>query len=252
MKKRLANIFYTVLGAALILAVWVIAAAAAGDRLLFPTPADTVRALFACLRARWFWRAFFKSFARALVAFAVSLVAAGLLAFLGKVSPPVRRVLAPVVGTVRSVPTMSVILILALLLGGDYTPVAVAGLVVFPVLYSGLLSAAEAIPQELDETARLYAPGRSYRFFKVTLPLLMPSFSLAAGGALGLTLKLTVAAEVLSQTRQSVGLLMQLSRLTFDMGRLMALTLAVIVASLFLEGVVWLLRKLCGWSENDQ
>ena len=252
MRKRIADILYTVAGAALIVAVWYISAAASGDRLLFPTPADAVQGLFACLRARWFWRAFFGSFFRAVIAFCISLGVAGLLAFLGKVCAPVRRILAPVVGTVRSVPTMSVILILVLLLGGDYTPVVVAGLVVFPVLYSGLLSAAAAIPQELDETARLYAPSKSYRFFKVTLPLLMPSFSLTASGALGLTLKLTVAAEVLAQTRQSIGLLMQQSRLTFDTGRLMALTLAVIAASLLSEGAVWCLRKLCGWAENDQ
>ena len=251
MKKRAADILYTVLGAALIVAAWYISAAASGDRILFPTPADTLRALGACFRAKWFWRAFFGSFLRALLAFAVSLGLAGLLAFLGKVCPPVRRVLAPIVGTVRSVPTMSVILILVLLLGGAYTPVVVAGLVVFPVLYSGLWAAVAAIPKELDETALLNAPSRPYRFFKVTLPMLMPSFSLCVSGALGLTLKLTVAAEVLSQTRQSVGLLMQQSRLSFDMGRLMALTIAVIVSSLLLEGVVWLVRKLCGWGEND-
>ena len=251
MRKRVTDILYTVLGAALIVAVWFCCAAASGDRILFPTPADTLRAVFVCLRAAWFWRAFCKSVLRALIAFFVSLVAAGGLAFLGKVCAPVRRVLAPIVGTVRSVPTMSVILILVLLLGGETTPVVVAGLVVFPVLYSGLWAAVASIPKELDETALLYAPSRSYRFFKVTLPLLMPSFSLTASGALGLTLKLTVAAEVLAQTRRSVGLLMQQSRLTFDMGRLMALTIAVIGASLAFEGIVWLVRKLCGWTEDD-
>lgn len=250
MKKRVSDILYTVAGAALIAATWFICAAAVGDRLLFPTPAETVRALKACLKAGWFWRAFFKSALRALVAFFVSLAAAGLCAFSGKVFCPVRKILAPIVGTVRSVPTMSVILILVILLGGEVTPVVVAGLVVFPVLYSGLWAAMAAIPRELDETALLYAPSKPYRFFRVTLPLLMPSFSLCLAGALGLTLKLTVAAEVLSQTRQSIGLLMQQSRISFDTGRLMALTIAVIAASLFFESVVWLVRRIAWWDES--
>lgn len=232
------------------MATWFICAAAVGDRLLFPTPAETVQSLRACFKAGWFWRAFSKSGLRALAAFFVSLAAAGLCAFLGKTFRPVQKILAPVVGTVRSIPTMSVILILVILLGGEYTPVVVAGLVVFPVLYSGLWAAMAAIPRELDETALLYAPSRSYRFFKVTLPLLMPSFSLCLAGALGLTLKLTVAAEVLSQTRQSIGLLMQQSRIAFDTGRLMALTIAVIAASLLAEGVVWLVRRIAGWDES--
>ncbi|MDE7394523.1 MAG: ABC transporter permease subunit [Clostridiales bacterium] len=250
MRKRISDILYTVAGAALIVAVWFICAAVSGDDLLFPTPADTVHALKACLKAGWFWRAFLKSGLRALVAFAVSLAEAGLCAFLGKTFRPVQKILAPIVGTVRSVPTMSVILILIILLGGEYTPVVVAGLVVFPVLYSGLWAAMATIPRELDETALLYAPSKPYRFFKVTLPLLMPSFSLTVAGALGLTLKLTVAAEVLAQTRQSIGLLMQQSQISFDTGRLMALTIAVIVASLLMEGLVWLVRRIFKWDQS--
>lgn len=244
------GVLYTILGAALIVAVWWGFTAAQGNRLLFPTPADTLDTLATCLKEAWFWRAFAGSVLRALLSFFVALFAAGLCAFLGKVWHPVKYILAPVAGTVRSLPTMSVILILGLWVGGDYTPVVVAGLVVFPVLYSGLLAAMEAIPRELEETGRLYA-GRTYRFFKATLPLLMPSFSLTMSGALGLTLKLTVAAEVLAQTMKSLGLLMQQSSIVFDMGRLMALTAVVIITSLAFEGIVWVVRRLCGWTENE-
>ena len=64
-----------------------------------------------------------------------------------------------------------------------------------------------------------------------------------AGGAASLSLKLTVAAEVLAQTRDSLGLIMQQTRVYFQIGRLLAVTVVVVAAALFLEFSVYLIRK---------
>ena len=71
-----------------------------------------------------------------------------------------------------------------------------------------------------------------------------PPFLKVAGGAASLSLKLTVAAEVLAQTADSIGFMMQQTRIVFDIGKLMALTVAVVVAALALEFAVYLVRKL--------
>ncbi len=118
-----------------------------------------------------------------------------------------------------------------------------SGLVIFPVLYSGLEGALAAVPVELEETARLYGGNAWHTFAHVYLPLSAPSFLPVAGGAASLTLKLTVAAEVLAQTRNSIGMLMQQTRVYFEIGRLMALTVAVVVASLLLELIIYAVRK---------
>ena len=233
---------YTFVGALLIVAVWWIAAAAYGKPIIFPTPAEAVRTLFEEFASAYFWRAFGGSLLRSVIGFSAAAVLAVALVFLGKACPPIRKILAPVVGVLRSIPTMSVILLLVLWTSGNSAPVIVAGLVIFPVLYSGMDAALCSMPRELEETARLYADKPLYKFAKVYVPYAAPSFLTVAGGAASLTLKLTVAAEVLANTRYSLGFIMQQTRIYFEIGRLMALTVVVVVTALLLEFFVYLLR----------
>lgn len=247
MKDQLKKIAYTVLGAALFVLVWWVAAAAYKKPLLLPTPIEALREmgaeLFGKERRALFWRSFGFSLLRSFVGFSVACLLALACAFASKACKPIRYILSPFIGIVRSLPTMSVILLFVLWLGSRQTPLWVAGLVIFPVLYSGMSGALSAVDRELEETARLYAGKKTYTFFRVYLPLSAPAFLHTAGGAASLTLKLTVAAEVLAQTRNSIGMLMQQTRIYFQIGRLMALTVSVVVASLCIELLVYAVRK---------
>lgn len=243
MKTQVRKILYTLIGAAVVVAVWWIAAAVYDKQVLFPTPVSALKELWSELSGALFWRSFFGSLLRSMVGFCAACLLAVLCAYGVKAWKPLRFVLSPVIGVLRSLPTMSVILLLVLWVDRQINPVIVAGLVIFPVLYSGLDAALSTIGGELEETARLYAPSAPYKFFKVYLPLSAPAFLRVAGGAASLSLKLTVAAEVLAQTRDSLGMLMQQTRLYFQIGRLMALTVAVVVASLIIEGIFYFIRK---------
>lgn len=243
MRQQAKNILYTLLGAGSVVAIWWIAAAVYRKPLLFPTPSETLRELWRELGSAFFWRGFAGSLLRSVLGFAGACLLALLCAYLGKICTPVRSVLTPVIGILRSVPTMSVILLLVLWTSNTVTPLLVAGLVIFPALYSGLDAALSSIPSELDETARLYGGNKLYRVFTVYMPMSAPAFLRVAGGAASLTLKLTVAAEVLAQTRDSIGMMMQQSRLYFQIGRLMALTVVVVLAGLAIEGIVALVRR---------
>lgn len=234
---------YTFAGAALFVAVWWIAAAAYGKKLVFPTPLNAFAELGRELSNGYFWKSFSLSVLRSVAGFCAACVLAVLCAYGGKAWNPLKRILSPVIGIVRSLPTMSVILLLVLWTGDALTPLIVSGLVIFPVLYSGLDAALAAVPAELEETARLYADSGAYKFAKVYLPLSAPAFLRVAGGAASLSLKLTVAAEVLAQTRDSLGLIMQQTRVYFQIGRLLAVTVVVVAAALFLEFSVYLIRK---------
>jgi NitT/TauT family transport system permease protein len=245
MKSRaVKNVIYTVAGAALFVAVWCVASAVYGKETIFPSPAVALERLAQELASAYFWRGFALTLLRSVMGFLCACVLALLCAFAGKAFSPLRNVLAPVVGILRSLPTMSVILFLVIWTSGFLTPVIISGLVIFPVLYSGIDAALCSVPRELEETARLYAKSSVYKFFRIYLPMSAPPFLKVAGGAASLSLKLTVAAEVLAQTADSIGFMMQQTRIVFDIGKLMALTVAVVVAALALEFAVYLVRRL--------
>lgn len=245
MKSRaVKNVIYTVAGAALFVAAWCVASAVYGKETIFPSPAVALERLAQELASAYFWRGFALTLLRSVMGFLCACVLALLCAFAGKAFSPLRNVLAPVVGILRSLPTMSVILFLVIWTSGFLTPVIISGLVIFPVLYSGIDAALCSVPRELEETARLYAKSSVYKFFRIYLPMSAPPFLKVAGGAASLSLKLTVAAEVLAQTADSIGFMMQQTRIVFDIGKLMALTVAVVVAALALEFAVYLVRRL--------
>lgn len=246
MKSRaVKNVIYTVAGAALFVAAWCVVSAVYGKETIFPSPAVALERLAQELASAYFWRGFALTLLRSVMGFLCACVLALLCAFAGKAFSPLRSVLAPVVGILRSLPTMSVILFLVIWTSGFLTPVIISGLVIFPVLYSGIDAALCSIPRELEETSRLYAKSSVYKFFRIYLPMSAPPFLKVAGGAASLSLKLTVAAEVLaSQTADGIGFMMQQTRIVFDIGKLMALTVAVVVAALALEFAVYLVRKL--------
>lgn len=236
-------LLWVALGICIFVGVWWALAAGANNSLIFPTPWECLGDLWQTLGSKLFWRSFGGSFLRSTLGFTASVVAAVIFGYLGKVCKPVKLTLAPVVGILRSLPTMSVILLLVLWLD-ELTPLIVSGLVIFPTLYGGLDASLCSIPPELEETAKLYAGKRWYVVTRVYAPMSAKPFIKIMGGGASLSLKLTVAAEVLAQTRDSLGLIMQQTKVFFQMGRLVAVTAITVAASLIIELVFYIIYKV--------
>lgn len=230
--------------AAAIFAAWQIAAISINESLLLPTPMQTVKELFFTLSQTYFYRALLSTFVRGAVGFLLSVVLAVTVAAIGFVFRPFRLFFRTVVAILRAVPTMSVILFMLLWSNTSLTPILVSTLVIFPILYSALTAAYDGIDPQLTEYARLTSLSRTAKLRRIYLPLCVPSFLETCASTASLNIKLLIAAEVLAQTRRSLGLLMQMAQVSFQTGRLLALTLAVIVLAALLEGLFLLLRKI--------
>ena len=74
------------------------------------------------------------------------------------------------------------------------------------------------------------------RIFGLYIPCAAPYLLRESAAALSFSLKLAVSAEVLSNTFQSLGGLLQEARIYLEMPRMFALTLIVLITGLALEG----------------
>ena len=77
-----------------------------------------------------------------------------------------------------------------------------------------------------------------------SLPAVFPVVTEGAKSAVSLTVKVVIAAEVLAQTRVSIGLLMQQDSVMFEIADLLAWTVFAIVLSFLLEGIIVGVQKL--------
>ncbi|MFA5449328.1 MAG: ABC transporter permease subunit [Clostridia bacterium] len=246
MKERLKNILnklYPLLAVALFLVIWLVAAKAINIEMILPTPHETLRRLFILMGGGDFWVAVLGTLRRSLLSFFYSFMLALVLAVISYAVKPVYKLLSPIVTIARAVPTMSIILLAIIWLTSESSPMLIAGLIVFPLLYANFYAALSGMDRELINMSKLYKVPFPVRLFKLYIPSILPAMFAGIKSSISLNLKVTIASEVLAQTRDSMGRFMQISRVYLDTAELLAWTVAAIIFSYLLEISIELIKK---------
>lgn len=243
-KNLIANVLYPLLAAGIVCGVWAIVAAAVDKPIIMPSLGAIAQKFVALFSSKGFWGAVGGTLLRALLSFVYSFVFAAALALLAIFVKPVFRLLSPLVTVLRAAPTMAIILLAMLWLDYDDAPVLIGFLVTFPLLYSAFYTAVSGVDKDLLEMARAFGIGGKDKIFKVYLPHIVPAAFDSLKSNVSLNLKVVIAAEVLSQTKKSIGVEMQRANIVFDVDVLLAWTVVAILLSFVAEGIFVLLKKL--------
>ncbi len=231
LKKLALNALYIIAVIGIALGVWAACAAVADSELVLPDIATTFAALGDALALEIFWSALANTLLRALLGFLISVILAGGLFFVCSISDVAARLIRPIVSALRTLPTMAVSLILAIWAGALIAPIVLGVLVVMPMLFSALYARAATLPKELIEAAQVLGAGRVRIFTSVTLPCLAASLPESLSTAFSFGIKIVIAAEILMQTADSLGMLMYLSQTTY-------LQTAMLIAYVFIAVVL--------------
>ncbi len=243
--KRIAlNVFYPLLALALALAAWAVWAAVKDMPYLVPMPATVLKRFFSLGGSGEFWIDVLATIGRSVGCFALSFALALLLATLGGLCKPLHRVVSPIVSILRAAPTVAVIFILYAFMAKDSMSVVVGFLIAFPALYSSFYSAIEGVDRDLLDMAKLYKVRARDRVLSIYLPSIAPTLFDSSRSTLSLTLKVVIAAEILTSIPKSMGRNIQFAYASFDISALFAWTLIAIVFSFVLEAAVGGLKKL--------
>lgn len=243
-RRIVLNIFYPLLALAIALAVWAIWAAVKNAPYLVPSPAVVLKEFFALLGRGEFWLALLATLGRTLLCFVLSFALALALAALGGIFKPIHRVMSPIVSILRAAPTVAVILILYAFMDKQSMSVVVGFLIAFPVLYAAFYSAIDGVDRDVLDMAKLYKVRAADKVFMIYLPSIAGTLFDSSRSTLSLTLKVVIAAEILTNLAGSIGHNIQRSYAAFEISSLFAWTIAAIAFSFVLEGVVLLLKKI--------
>lgn len=224
--------------------IWIIAFYIVRNDYVLPSFWETCTEIGRLLRDADFWRAFSNTLCRTAIAFLFALVLGVGLALLSNLRTWVRAFLSPIISVLRTVPTMAVILMLLLWTTPRVAPVIVSLLVLMPAVYAATLSALDEVTAEYGELARAFKVSGARRAFQMYLPLAAPTVLGQAGSIFSMGLKITVSGEVLANTWQSLGGMMQEAKMFVQMPALLALTVLTIVVGFLLEGLCLLVAKL--------
>ena len=245
-KVKILNLILPIASILAIIVVWIVAYYAVGNDSIMPSFSETLVTFFSLFAKGEFYLALGGTLLRTVISFVVSFVLAFGLALLSYKVWWVKKVLSPIVSIVRVLPTIAVVLLLLVWTNSFIAPIIVALLVVFPTTYTGVESVLSSIDEKQLEMCKVFGVDEKTVLKKVKIPQILPSTINIAGTALSLTLKLMVAAEVLSYTTDSIGNYLQLAKLYDNTVIMMALVLVTVVIGVVIEMVFSLISKKAG------
>ena len=218
-RKTLAN------GAAVLfwVVVWQLAAMAANRTLLLPipTPADTLCALARMAVKPDFWLTVGMSLLRICAGFALAFAAGALGAAASAQWSLFRRLAAPLIQLVRSIPVAVFTIVVFLWVSRPYIPSTIVFLTVLPVIWGGVEAGLENADRQLLR--------------RITLPGIRPHVAAAVTTALGFAWKSGIAAEVICRTQGSLGDLLWSGKASVSYDEVFALTVVIVACSALLQ-----------------
>ena len=233
------------LAAALLwLAVWQAVSMAFGRSFVLPSPVSTFKRLLELCAQGSFWQACGVTLLRVAAGLLLACLLGFVCAWAAQKSETAKEILAVPAAVIRSVPVMSVILIALLAMKSAVVPLFVCFLMCFPVMYTNILQGFESVPDEYRELAQVYRIEGSRYFTKIMIPASMGYIKAGLSMCAGLSWKSTVAAEVLSNPRISMGYHLLSAKMYLEGADLFAWTVGIVLLSVCFEKLLkHLLRR---------
>lgn len=250
--KKYSNLIYPLLSLSIMVGIWAIIAQIIGIELIVPSVKSTLIELFRILGKASFYVAIKNTLVRSIISFLLAMITAVILSILSAFLPVIYKLSSPFIAIMRAVPTMSIILLTIVWLSPQTSPVLIAFIIIFPLMYAGIYSGVTSVDKELIAMSKAYRVGKKDMVMSLYLPSIAPTFFDISRANISLTVKLIISAEVIAQTKHSLGIMMQIARGHLETAQLLAYTLLAIILSYLLEMVVLLVKKLVvRWQNAD-
>ena len=224
-----------------LLVIWGVASLVIKDEYILPSISQTFSRLLALAKDGNFYRALFSTLFRSLIGFVVSFVLASVFATLTIKIKYAERIISPIIRVIRALPTIAVVLLLLFWTNSKIAPIVVTVLVVLPTTYTHLTSAFFGLDKMVSEAGRVDGANEYKVLINIEIPQMLPSIYNAIGSGISLNFKLMVAAEVISQTANSLGFLLNTSKVYFEIATMLAIVLVAVTLGVIVE---WIFNRL--------
>lgn len=228
--KKLFIIFFWLL-------VWQIAHVIVGRDLYIPSPLNVINRLFVLLGEEHFWKTIYYSLYRVILGLFLSILLGSLLGILAGLNKVFFELLNPMMKAIKATPVISFIIVALIWFSSHNVPIFICFLMCFPLIWTNTVTGINNVDRKLIEMANVYGLTTTSKIKNIYIPSIKPYFTASIIMALGLSWKVSVAAEVLSHPRHGIGSNLHSAKAYLDTELLFAWTLVVIGLSFIFEGI---------------
>lgn len=236
------------LALAVLVAVWKLAATAVGADIILPAPEQVFSTLVQISGTSRFLSALGATALRGLAAFGISMVLGMAFGFAAGTSQRFEALLGPGLTVIRATPVLAVILIALIWFPAGIVPVFSAVVMAFPVVAADVAAGVRSADQRLLDMSRSFGVSRRDVSLLIRLPSAMPHVVSAAKNAVGLSWKVVVAGEVLSQPVHALGTGMQNARVMLETAEVFAWAVVGVLLCALSDALFDLLARRLSWS----
>lgn len=223
--------------------VWQIVYLLINNDLYVPAPISVFKTLKVLIFKLEFWQSVFASISRTLAGILISIVFGIIFGVICSVNKFMYDLINPLVITIKTTPIMSFIIIALVWFSSNNVNVFICFLMCFPLIWTNVIEGIRNVDENILSMAKLYKVKKYIIFNKIYVPCILPYFSAACVSSIGLGWKASIAAEVLSNPKYSIGGQLYNAKLYMDSNELFAWTFVVIVISIIFESLFKLAFK---------
>lgn len=147
----------------------------------------------------------------------------------------IRMLLLPIVTLLRTIPTISITIILLIWFGRELGPIMIMALVIFPLLYELVGGAMNQVDPDLLDVCLLFGAPRLETFKALYYPQLLKTLSSGVQATIGLSFKVMVMAEVMAQSPIGIGQRLNYEKTYLNMPAVFAWTIVLIILVMIFE-----------------
>lgn len=230
------------LGAVALIIIWSAAALIVEDEIILPSFVDVFKKLISMFKTGALLPAILKTASRIMIGVLISIVFGNFLAYISY-KFKLKEYLEPLFSILRTIPVISIVLIVLFFAEKNLLSIIVVILVTLPIVYENVHTALTNIDSKKLELAKIYDLKSGTVFRYIELPAIIKSTLMSLRIALGLSFKAGATSEVVSGATGGLGELMYVSKLSFDMPELIAITFVIIILSFIFEMIAGFLYK---------
>ena len=186
---------------------------------------------------------------RGFIAFLISLLLGYILAYISYKSAVFKELISPLISFLRSIPTISVIIIVIMIVDLKLISYTIVSLIIFPMIYQNLLYSFENIDNELLMINKIDNINPIKNFFLFIFPITLPGLLNAIIQTLGLSIKIQIMSEILTGSTKikGIGLLLNNYRTNLEIENVFALTLMIILFVYIIELLVKKIKNIINY-----
>ncbi|MDY2800869.1 MAG: ABC transporter permease subunit [Fusobacterium mortiferum] len=158
--------------------------------------------------------------------------------------------LFPFIIFLRAVPTIAIIIVVLIWSSVEKVPIVVGVLILFPILYESILGGIKNVDKNLLKMSKVFKVPTKRVVRDIYIPSIYYSISSNIPSYIGLTFKVIIAGEVLSQESLSIGGEIFINKIYLESSNIFAWIIVVIVLNYFLEkGLKTINNRVCRWKK---